>query len=148
MTMPKFESRMTVEVKRIFSATREQVFRAWTEAQALERWFKPMGRSTTVKELDLRVGGSFRFDMTNPGAPNIVITGYYVEIVRPEKLVFTWQASTTDDKETLVTVILTERAAFTEVRLTHEGLTTEQMILDHQQGWEFFMNNFATLFET
>lgn len=147
MTMPTLESPMTVDVKRIFSATREQVFRAWTEAQALERWFKPMGRSTIVKELDLRVGGSFRFDMTNPGAPNIVITGYYVEIVRPEKLVFTWQSSTTDNKETLVTVILTERAAFTEVRLTHERLTTEQMILDHQQGWEFFMNNFATLFE-
>ena len=83
MTIPSPESSVTVEVKRIFSATREQVFRAWTEAQALERWFKPMGRSTTVKVLDLRVGGSFRFDMTNPGAPNIVITGYYVEIVRP-----------------------------------------------------------------
>jgi uncharacterized protein YndB with AHSA1/START domain len=148
MTMPAPEPRLTVEVKRLFPATREQVFRAWTEASALERWFKPMGSMTTVTQLDLRVGGTYRFDLTNPGVSDIVITGYYVEIVRPEKLVFTWQSSTTDDKETLVTVILLERAAFTEVRLTHERLTTEQMILGHQKGWEFFMDNFGTLFET
>src|SRR5215207_1430689 len=99
MTTPSPEHRTTAEVKRIFPAAREQVFRAWTEARAIERWFKPMGRVTTVTQLDLRVGGMYRFDLTNPDVPNIVITGYYVEIVRPEKLVFTWQSSTTDDKE-------------------------------------------------
>ena len=148
MTTPSPEQRTMVEVRRTYPATREQVFRAWTEASALERWFKPMDRSTTVKALDVRVGGAFCFDLTSPGVPNIVITGYYVEIVRPEKLVFTWQASITDDKETLVTVILIERAAFTEVRLTHEHLSTEQMILGHQKGWEFYMDNLSTLFKS
>src|SRR5438552_3487728 len=115
MTTPPTNQPTMVEVKRTYPASREQVFRAWTEAHALEHWFKPMGSVTTVMQLDLHVGGMYRFDLTNPGVPNIIITGYYVEIVRPEKLVFTWQSSTTNDKETLVTVILTERGAFTEV---------------------------------
>jgi len=137
-----------VEVKRTYLASREQVFSAWTEASALERWFKPMGRSTTVMQLNVHVGGEFHFELTNPGTPNIVITGHYVEIVQPEKLVFTWQSSTTDDKETLVTVIMTERAGYTEVHLTHELLTTEQMILGHQKGWEFYLDNLSTMFNT
>ena len=148
MTAPSPDQQIKVEVKRTYLASREQVFRAWTEASALERWFKPMGRITIVKALDVRVGGAFRFDLTSVDAPTIVITGCYVEIVRPEKLVFTWQSSTTNDKETLVTVTLTEQAAFTEVRLTHERLTTEEMILGHQKGWEFYMDNLSTLFES
>jgi uncharacterized protein YndB with AHSA1/START domain len=145
MTIPSPDQRTTVEVNRVFPATREQVFRAWTQASALERWFRPMGSVTTVKFLDLRVGGAFQFDLSQPDAPNIIISGYYIEIVRPEKLVFTWQSSTTNNKETLVTVILIESHGYTEVRLTHDRLDDELMILGHQKGWEYFMDTLSTL---
>ena len=147
MTIPSLEPRITLEVKRTYPASCDQVFRAWTEAHALERWFKPMGSSTKVTQLELCVGGAFRFDLTHPDKSTSFMSGYYVEILRPEKLVFTWQSGATNNEETLVTVSLTERAAFTEVRLTHARLQDENMLLLHQNGWESCMDTLNELYQ-
>ena len=133
MTTPVPEQ--TLIVQRIFSAPRERVFRAWTEAAALERWFRPMGCTVTVSRLELQVGGAFQFDLLHPDGATSAITGHYIDIRRPERLVFSWISGATHNQETEVTIEFFEQGLMTEVRLTHARLRDDDMLLLHQNGW-------------
>ena len=133
MTTPTPEQ--TLVIRRVFSASRERVYRAWTEANALQQWFKPMGCKVTVSRMELRVGGAYQFDLEHPDGATSSINGQYIDIIPSERLVFTWISGGTHYKETRVTVEFFERGAETEVQLTHAHLTDESMLQSHQNGW-------------
>ncbi|MFN8561716.1 MAG: SRPBCC domain-containing protein [Anaerolineae bacterium] len=144
MTNPILESFLTL--RRTFAAPRDRVFHAWTDARAIERWFKPAGNPSAVTALDLRVGGGYCIEVRFPEGDVTTIAGTYVEIARPEKLVFTWLSELTDDHETLVTLDFVARAAVTEVILTHARFTTEDMRDRHQFGWTYMLDEMRNLF--
>jgi uncharacterized protein YndB with AHSA1/START domain len=56
----------TMILERLIHAAPEQVWRAWTDPEMLPRWFGPAGYSCRTKEIDLRTGGLWRFDMIGP----------------------------------------------------------------------------------
>jgi len=85
----------------------------------------------TVRSLDARVGGSFRFDLEDGSA----IVGTYLQIVPPEHLAFTWSGRPPQIRETVVTLDFLDQGAVTEVVLTHEGLGTEAMRGLAGAGW-------------
>jgi uncharacterized protein YndB with AHSA1/START domain len=124
-----------LNLSRTFAAPREQVFRAWTEADAIERWFKPMGLPSRVKLLDLRVGGGYRIETIDADGITHSISGVYREIARPQRLVFTWLSDETDREETLVTLEFVERDGATEIVLWHERFASETMKAMHVYGW-------------
>ncbi len=132
MIPPACDGTTTLTVQRTFPATRERVFRAWTEREALQQWFRPGGRGVTISKLDVQVGGSFCFELAD-GSNSLV--GTYLEIVRPEKLVFTWSSTAKHDQETLVTVEFIEHGPVTQVVLTHERFSSKKMRALHQAGW-------------
>ncbi len=131
-------------LRRTFAAPRELVFRVWTEPQALESWFKPMGRRTKVVALDLRVGGGYCFEMRSPEGETYVFSGHYVEIVPPQKLAFTWVGEATGGIETLVTVEFLERSGSTEIALKHERFSSDEMVIGHQAGWNWMFDELTT----
>ncbi|MEZ4672143.1 MAG: SRPBCC domain-containing protein [Anaerolineae bacterium] len=122
-------------VERVFAAPRERVFKAWTEASALQRWFRPLGCAVTVTRLELRVGGEYQFTLHHPDGETSTISGRYMDIVQPERLVFTWVSGGTHFQETEVTVEFIEQGVQTEVRLTHSRLADDDMRQLHQNGW-------------
>lgn len=132
MTPPEPENSTTLVLRRTFPATRARVFRAWIEPDALERWLKPRGRGMSVRELDARVGGSFRFELENGNS----IVGTYLIIVPPEKLSFTWSSGITEGEPTVVTVDFLEQGQATEVVLTHERLNTPEIWARAGGGWQ------------
>jgi uncharacterized protein YndB with AHSA1/START domain len=75
----------------------------------------------TVSKLDVQVGGSFCFDLENGSS----IAGTYLQIVPPEKLVFTWSVGAAPGQETVITLDFLDQGAVTEIVLTHEHLSTE-----------------------
>ncbi len=86
-----------IVLSRVFDAPRELVWRAWTEKEHLARWFGPKGFVTTTHELDVRVGGRWRFEMRAPDGtifPNRVV---FVELRAPERLVYDHGADVDDD---------------------------------------------------
>ncbi len=91
---------------------------------------------TTVAfaELDVRVGGRFRIVMRGAHA-DYEHEGKYLEVVPPERLVFTWISKGTQNKSPLVTVELQERGNQTLLTLTHERLPDAEAASRHQQGW-------------
>jgi uncharacterized protein YndB with AHSA1/START domain len=129
-----------LRVSRRFAAPRERVFRAWTEAPALRKWFRVAeGYATPIAEVDLRVGGRYRLGMQAPDAtePQIV-GGVYREISPPERLVFTWQweGAPPEAPETIVTVEFHQHGSQTEVVLTHEGFPDRPARDQHGAGWQ------------
>src|SRR5437016_11929072 len=57
---------LSLEIKRLIKAPRERVYAAWTDAAQMKQWFGPENVQTRDLIVDPRVGGTFRWDVTNP----------------------------------------------------------------------------------
>ena len=137
-----------LSIRRTFNASRELVFRAWTEPQLLAQWSCPRGFTCSENRGELRVGGAFSACMRSPEGTEHRLRGVYREIVPPERLVFThcWvDERGTPGPETLVTVILAERGGRTEM-MFHQGLFASIAARDgHEQGWTSCFEQLAEL---
>lgn len=77
-----------IAISRRFNAPRPLVFDCWTKPELLTRWLMgPEGWTFAVCEVDLRVGGAFRYVWRKPDAPELSMSGTYREIVPPVKIV-------------------------------------------------------------
>ena len=76
-------------IARVLDAPRELVYQAWTDPKHLARWWGPHTVTNPVCELDVRPGGAYRIVTRMPDGVDYPITGAYVEIVPPERLVMT-----------------------------------------------------------
>src|SRR5512136_1803719 len=77
-------------VEHTFPSPRPRVYQAWTDPVLMEKWFAPAGRQAVGVEAEMVVGGSYRIGMRGPDGKVDVVAGKYVEILPPERLVFTW----------------------------------------------------------
>jgi uncharacterized protein YndB with AHSA1/START domain len=82
------EAARTIVTTRVFDAPRELVFAAWTDPKHLVHWWGPDGFTTTIRSIDVRVGGVWRFVMHGPDGRDYENRITYQEIVRPERLVY------------------------------------------------------------
>lgn len=76
-------------ISRTFPAPRELVFKAWSSAEHLKRWFSPEGYTVPEAEIDFRPGGVCAICMRSPEGQDFWSKGKYLEISPPERLVFT-----------------------------------------------------------
>ena len=109
-----------VQVTRSFNAPRRMVFEALTTPALLMRWMHgPNGWTLAICEIDLRVGGSFRYVWRKANGREMGMGGVFREIVRPERIV---HDELFDDDwtggETTVTTVLAERGATTTLTVT------------------------------
>ncbi len=141
MIPPAPHNSTTLVLRRAFTASRQRVFRAWIEPEALQHWLRPRGKGVTVSKLDARVGGSFCFDLEDGSC----IVGTYLHIVPPEKLVFTWSGGVMQDRETVVTLAFFDQGPVTEVVLTHERLSTPEMRALFESGWPSLLDALAQI---
>ncbi len=106
-----------IVLTRVFDAPRSLVFDAFTKPELLKRWFGPRGWSLVVCEVELKVGGTFRFVLRGPDGTDMGMRGVYREIVPPERSV---HAESFDGYpgELVVTVALIERGGKTTLTAT------------------------------
>jgi len=106
-----------VVLTRVFDASRSMVWDAFTKPELLMRWFGPRGWSLVVCEVDLKVGGGFRFVLRAPGGRDMGMRGVYREIVPPERSV---HMESFDDfpGEAQVTAVFVEQAGKTTFTAT------------------------------
>lgn len=79
----------TVVITRVFHASRELVFRTWTDPAHLAAWWGPKDFTNPLCQVDLRVGGTLRIVMRAPDGTEHPVRGVFREITPPERLVFT-----------------------------------------------------------
>ncbi len=145
MSDTELTTETSLQLKRIFNAPREKVFKAWTNSKQMKQWIIPQdGFSVPNVEVDFRVGGNYRIEMLSPEGVCHTAVGKYREIVAPEKLVFSWfWENRPEEGETLVTVEFYEQGNSTEVVLTHELFQNETVRDDHVTGWSGALNQLA-----
>lgn len=73
---------------RVFDAPRALVFEMWTDPRHIARWWGPNGFTNTIHEMDVRPGGAWRFVMHGPDGVDYKNEIHYVEVARPERLVY------------------------------------------------------------
>jgi uncharacterized protein YndB with AHSA1/START domain len=86
VTLPSDEE---ILITREFDAPRHLVWRAWTTPELVKRWWSGRQGEMTLAEIDLRVGGRWRYVMTTNDGGEIAFSGEYQEIVENERLVHT-----------------------------------------------------------
>ena len=81
-------------ISRTFRAPRERLWNAWTEPAVLARWLHPHGLRTDEQsvEVDLRVGGGYRFIMIDGDGTAYESSGKYLDLQRPELIRCSWGA--------------------------------------------------------
>ena len=84
-------SDLEIAMTRVFDAPRHLVFDAMTQPQHVRCWFGCDAFTLPICEIDLRVGGAYRFVMRTPDGSVSTLQGVYREIVRPERVVFVEQ---------------------------------------------------------
>ncbi len=144
-------------VERVFDATRELVWRAWTEPEHFKRWYGPQGFTLPTCEIDFRVGGRHLFGMRSPDGQEYWTTGVYREIVPPERFVYTDTMADAEGNvvamgddgpmETIVTVTLEDLGGGkTKLTLRQAGWSDDSMAAGAGAGWnEAFDKLAATL---
>jgi uncharacterized protein YndB with AHSA1/START domain len=97
----------------------------------------PHGYATPGIDLDLRVGGGYRFTMQPPDGDRFHLAGEFLEIEPPSRLVYTfrWEEPDPDDRETVVTLSLDEVGDATQVSLSQGQFATEERLELHRSGW-------------
>ncbi len=80
-----------ITLTRRFRASRSQVWKAWTSASLVARWYGPV--ENPVCELDVRLGGSYRIVMRSPDGVEYPLKGVYKEVNEPAQLVMTMDTS-------------------------------------------------------
>ena len=134
----KTQQNIKLEIKRVINAPRDRVYAAWTDPAQLKKWFGPEDVQTDDLIVDARVGGEFRWDLTNSEGEKMICRGEYRELQPNKKIVFTWQWQDDEDwenRESVVTVELSDCDGGTELRLSHEQLPNEQSRDGHTRGW-------------
>lgn len=86
VTLPTDEQ---ILISRAFDAPRHLVYRAWTTPELVRRWWHANRGEVTTCEIDLRVGGRWRYVMITPDGLEVAFHGEYREIVPNERLVST-----------------------------------------------------------
>ena len=139
---PHQEVETQVRISRNYGVAPEKVWRAWTDPQALSQWFghgKPP--PATAAEIDLRVGGHYRFAFKGASGEMNEVSGVYQEVVPNRRLVFTWAWKSTPERVSRVSIELTPQGGGTELRFVHDRFYNDKARVDHSQGWQHGFEN-------
>lgn len=127
----------TLTLRRTFDASRERVWRAFTDPEELEQWFVPEGMTAEVRGHELEPGGAMSITWTD-GENRIDNEGTYVEVVENERLV---SAEETEAGELRLTYEFRDAEDGTEVVITQEfpGRVPDGAA----EGWTGMLENLA-----
>ena len=110
-------------ITREFDAPKHLVFQAFTTPELVKRWWSGQNGKVTLAEIDLRVGGAWRYVMIASGGFEVAFHGEYREIVPNERIVSTEIYEIPDQGDSPPTV---NTATFTEV----DGRTTLEILVE------------------
>jgi uncharacterized protein YndB with AHSA1/START domain len=103
----------TMTIERLIHASPDKVWRAWTDPEMLPKWFGPAGYSCQTKEIDLRSGGLWRFDMTGPDGSVWPNRHHALHYDPPHQITFLLDDGSGTGDAMQVTVTLTPQAGGT-----------------------------------
>lgn len=139
-----------LRVEQLCNAPPSAVFDAWTQPDLLKQWMHPGPDTRTLgAEVDLRVGGAYRFEFDSPDGRTYYEVGTYRELSPPNRLVYSCifgSPGFVAPFETRVTVELHDEGGRTRVLVVGDGYPSAEARDGHQQGWPVFLGLLAGIF--
>lgn len=130
-------------ITRTLDAPRALVWKAWTDETELAQWLRPFGVSTDSVSFDVRVGGRYRYTMTNDETGEQFPTGgEFLEVLPQDRLVFTWgEPDSPVESAPVIALTFTPQGERTELILHlrgHHGQPGDGFVFD---GWDEALTN-------
>lgn len=145
-TAPAVVQKPSLTLKRRLNAPAEKVYVAWTDPAQIVKWFGPESGKVTRADMDVRAGGRYAITFHSDDGEEHNVGGVYREVVRNERLQFTWAWRSTPERESLVTVLIKPDGDGSILTLTHEQFFDEPARDRHQYGWNGALNKLEKLF--
>jgi uncharacterized protein YndB with AHSA1/START domain len=134
-------------ITREFDAPKELVYKAYTTPELVRRWWHANRGEMTVCDIDLRVGGSWRFVMEAPNFGEVAFHGEYREVEPNERLVSTEVFEPYPDSPSLNTLTLTEQDGRSTLTILVEHTTKEARDMHVESGMEDGLQDALDLLE-
>jgi uncharacterized protein YndB with AHSA1/START domain len=137
-------------ITREFDAPKRLVYKAWTTPELVRRWWSGHQGEMTTCEMDLRVGGRWRYVMVAEGGFEVAFHGEYREIVPNERIVTTQVyelPGAPEDEGVLNIVTFTETAGRTTLTLLVQATSREERDAILDSGMEVGMQQQLDLLE-
>jgi uncharacterized protein YndB with AHSA1/START domain len=144
VTLPTDEQ---ILITREFDAPRHLVYRAWTTPELVRRWWSAKRGEMTIAEIDLRVGGMWRYVMVADGGFEVAFHGEYREIVPNERIVSTEVYEGMPEGEAVDTLTFTEVDGRTLLTLLVQHTSREHRDAHVNSGMEDGMQDAMDLLE-
>ena len=144
VTLPTDEQ---ILITREFDAPKDLVYEAWTTPELVKRWWTANRGEATIAEIDLRVGGAWRYVMVTDGGFEVGFHGEYREIVPNERIVSTEVYEGMPEGEALNTVTFTEVDGRTTLTILVQHTSKEHRDAHIDSGMEAGMQDAMDLLE-
>ena len=144
VTLPTDEQ---ILITREFDAPKHLVYKAWTTPELVERWWHANRGEVKSIDIDLRVGGSWRYVMETPDGFEVAFHGEYRELVPDERIVSTEVYEGFPDGEAVDTLTLSEEDARTTLSILVQHSSKEHRDGHIESGMEDGMQDAFDLLE-
>jgi uncharacterized protein YndB with AHSA1/START domain len=144
VTLPTDEQ---ILIKREFNAPKELVYKAWTTPELVKRWWNAKRGEVTVAEIDLRVGGAWRYVMVTDDGFEVGFHGEFREIVPNERIVATEVYEGMPDAGAVNTVTFAEADGRTTLTILVQHSRKEHRDAHIESGMEAGMQDAFDLLE-
>jgi len=134
-------------ITRVFDAPKHLVFKAWTTPELIKRWWAGQRGEVTIAEVDLRVGGRWRYVMVANDGFEVAFHGEYREVVPNERVVSTEIYEAFPDIEAVATTTFSETDGRTTLTILVEHPSRETRDAHINSGMEGGMNESMDLLE-
>ena len=136
MAQSPAQDRTALSITRHYAVAPEKVWRAWTEPEALSRWFGPGDTdSVTRADLDVRAGGRYHIAFRTTDGEEHGVSGVYREVQVHRRLSFSWAWKSTPERVSLVTIELEPKDSGCELRFRHDRFYDQTARDNHERGW-------------
>ena len=126
-----------LEVSKEFECSKEDLFKAWTEQEQLQQWWKPLGKKLVSVTNDLTEGGEVKYQFEDNG---LTIDGQYKKVSGHDELEYSWnwRLATELVENTTYNLIVrfSGEADQATIAITQSGFDNKESIQPHKQGWE------------
>jgi uncharacterized protein YndB with AHSA1/START domain len=130
------QDKPVLEIERRYDAPPERVWQAWTDPQALSRWFGPgEDGSVTQADVDVRPGGRYTVAFRTPDGEEHRVSGTYEEVVKPRKLSFSWAWQSTPERVSFIAVTIEPDGAGTRMLFRQDRFFDRAARDNHERGW-------------
>jgi uncharacterized protein YndB with AHSA1/START domain len=105
-------------ITRVFDASPELVWSAWTDPKQIVHWWGPQGFTTTIREMDVRPGGLWDYTMHGPDGTDYPTQSTFVEVVKPKRIVYSLTGGKKGDRSVQIETTWTFEAQGDKTLLT------------------------------